>query len=161
MAQPITLKPPPRDPKQELMTKLEQAPAEHAAALLDGYELLQELHERGVFSLIRGALGATDKIVETASSSANSTEAIRAMRNGVILARMLGSIDPELLQSVSASVGETLGDAKSLRKEPPGLFALLSEFTGSNQRRGLFIISGFLKRLGSRLSSSNHSNPTE
>ena len=37
MAQPITLQLPPRDPKRELVERLEQAPAEHAAALLDGY----------------------------------------------------------------------------------------------------------------------------
>ena len=53
MAQPIALKLPPRDPKQELISRLEEAPAEHAAALLDGYELLQKLHEHGVFEIGR------------------------------------------------------------------------------------------------------------
>src|SRR5580658_3713278 len=73
MAQPIPLKLPPRDPKQELLAKLENAPAEHAAALLDGYELLQQLHEHGVFTLVRGALGATDKLVEAVSTAVGET----------------------------------------------------------------------------------------
>src|SRR5450756_1075883 len=64
MAQPIELKFAPRDPKRELLERLEQAPAEHAAALLDGYDLLQELHEQGAFVLVRGMLGAKDKILE-------------------------------------------------------------------------------------------------
>lgn len=109
MAQPITLQLPPRDPKRELVERLEQAPAEHAAALLDGYELLQQLYEHGVFTLIRGGLGATDKLVDAASSGANSTEAIRAIRNAIILSKMLGSIDPDFLQGVSTAVGETFG----------------------------------------------------
>jgi len=161
MAQPIPLKQPPRDPKQEVITRLEQAPAEHAAALLDSYELLQQLHEHGVFTLIRGTLGATDKLVEAASAGANSAEAIRAIRNGLILAKMLGSIDPELLQSFSASVSETFGDVKSQRKDPPGFLALIAGFAGPDHRRGLSLISDFLKRFGSRLNSGNSSNPIE
>jgi uncharacterized protein YjgD (DUF1641 family) len=151
MAQPIPLKLPPRDPKQELLTRLEQAPAEHAAALLDGYELLQQLHEHGVFTLIRGALGATDKIVEVTSASANSTEAIRAMRNAILLAKMLGSIDPEILQAISTSVGDTLSDAKSVPANPPGMLSLASGFTDPDRRRGLAVVMGLFKAIGSRL----------
>ena len=151
MAQPIPLKLAPRDPKQELLARLEQAPAEHAAALLDGYELLQQLHEHGVFSLVRGAIGATDKLVEAASAGANSTESIRAMRNAIILAKMLGSIDPELLQGVATAVGETLGEARLIQEKPPGIFALLSGFTGKAQRRTLGVASGLLQRIGLQL----------
>jgi len=158
MAQPISLKLPPRDPRQELLARLEEAPAEHAAALLDGYELLQELHEHGVFALIRGALGATDKVVEAASAGANSTEAIRAMRNGIILAKLLGSIDPEVMLAVSGSVGDTFGNVKSVPENPPGTFKLLSGFAGPDHRRGLSLISRFLENLGSRLKSGGSSN---
>lgn len=149
MAQPIPLKLPPRDPKQELLIKLENAPAEHAAALLDGYELLQQLHEHGVFALARGALGATDKLVEAASEGASAPESIRAMRNAIILAKMLGSIDPEFLQGVSTAAGETFGNMRSQSAKPPGLFSLLFGFTGPDHRRGLSLFSNFLKKLGS------------
>ena len=158
MAQPIPLKLPPRDPKQELLAKLEQAPVEHAAALLDSYELLQALHEHGVFTLARGALGATDKLVEAASAGANSTESIRAMRNAIILAKMLGSIDPELLQGVAVAVGETLGNAKLVPAKPPGLFSLLFGFTGADHRRGLALVERLFKKIGAQLRFK--SNPT-
>jgi len=161
MAQPIPLTLQPRDPKQELIARLEQAPAEHAAALLDGYELLQQLHEHGVFALMRGALGAKDKLVEAASEGANSTEAIRAMRNALILGRMLGSIDPDLLQRLSTSVSETFGDARSLQKKPPGLFALMTGLADRDHRRGLSLISGILEKLGSGLNSGTNSKPTK
>ncbi len=158
MAQPISLKLPPRDPRQELLARLEEAPAEHAAALLDGYELLQQLHEHGVFALIRGALGATDKVVEAASAGANSTEAIRAMRNGIILAKLLGSIDPEIMLAISNSVGDTFGNRRAVPENPPGIFKLLSGFASPDHRRGLSIVSGFLKNLGSRLKRGKSSN---
>lgn len=153
MAQPIALKPPSRDPKQELLARLDQAPAEHAAALLDGYELLQQLHEHGVFDLIRGGLGATDKLVETASERANSTEAIRAMRNAILLAKLLGSIDPEFLQAIATAASESFGDARSAPTKPPGTLSLLGELTGPDHRRGLALIMRFLKNVGARLNT--------
>ena len=42
MARPISLELPPRDPRQELRKRLDEAPIEHAEALLDSWELLQE-----------------------------------------------------------------------------------------------------------------------
>src|ERR1700676_1024909 len=161
MAQPIPLKILPRDPRQELLARLEEAPAEHAAALLDGYELVQVLHEHGVFALIRGALGATDKVVEAASAGANSKEAIRAMRNGIILAKLLGSIDPEVMLAVSNSVGDTFGNVKAVPESPPGIFKLLGGFASPDHRRGLSLISGFLRNLGSRLKSGKSINSAE
>ncbi len=151
MAQPIPLKIAPRDPKQELLNRLEQAPAEYAAALLDSYELLQEMHERGVFTLARGALGATDKLVEVATAGANSTEAIRAMRNGLILAKMLGSIDPDFLQGISNAVGQTLGNAKAVPPNPPSLIALLFGFTSADHRRGLALFMRLFRKIGYQL----------
>jgi uncharacterized protein YjgD (DUF1641 family) len=151
MAQPIELKLPPRDPKQELLTRLEQAPAEYAAALLDSYELLQQLHEHGVFTIVRGALGATDKIVEAASAGANSAEAIRVMRNAVILTKMLGSIDPEVLQGTCEAVSQTFGDAKAVAYEPPSLFGLFTGFLSRDLRRGMGLINTFLRNLAYQL----------
>jgi uncharacterized protein YjgD (DUF1641 family) len=151
MAQPIELKLPPRDPKQELLTRLEQAPAEYAAALLDSYELLQQLHEHGVFTILRGALGATDKIVEVAAGGANSTEAIRVMRNAVILTKMLASIDPEVLQGTCEAVSQTFGDAKAVAYEPPSLFGLFTGFASRDLRRGMGLINTFLKHLAYQL----------
>ena len=90
MARPISLELPPRDPREELRKRLEEAPVKHAEALLDSYELLQQLHEHGVFELLRGALSASDKLIETAVDAAKSDESIRAMRNAMILGKMLG-----------------------------------------------------------------------
>jgi len=161
MAQPIELKLPPRDPKKELLNRLEQAPAEHAAALLDSYELLQELHEHGVFTLVRGALGATDKLVEAASAGANSTEAIRVMRNAMILGKMLGSIDPEVLQGTCEAVSKTFGNARSVAYEPPSLFGLFTSFASRDLRRGMGLINSLLKNLAYELKIRTEPNQSK
>ena len=157
MAQPIPLQLPPRDPRAELRSRLENAPLEHAEALLDSYELLQQLHEHGIFHLLRGVLGASDKLVETAVEAAKSEESIRAMRNAIILSKMLGSINPELLEGFAVAVGQTLGSYKKPVIEPPGLFSLISQFRHPELRRSVALINHFLEALGIQLSARRDS----
>jgi uncharacterized protein YjgD (DUF1641 family) len=158
MAQPISLKLPSRDPREELRSKLDNAPLEHAEALLESYELLQQLHEQGVFQLLRGALGASDKLVESAVQAARSDDSIQALRNAIILSKMLSSINPDLLQGIAVAVGDTLGSYKKPVIEPPGLFALLSQFRHKELRRSIALINRFLETLGVQLSARGSSD---
>lgn len=150
MARAIGLEVTPRDPREELRHKLEQAPEQHAEALLESYELLQQLHESGVLRLLRGALGSGGILIETAVSAANSAEGIRALRNAIILGKMLGSINPDLLQGFAVAMSETLGCSKPVA-EPPGLFKLVSEFREPELRRSMALINKFLESLGNQL----------
>jgi uncharacterized protein YjgD (DUF1641 family) len=151
MAQPIPLQLPPRDPREELRDRLEKAPVEHAEALLDSYQLLQKLHDRGAFQLLRGALEASDKMVETAVGAVRSEESIRAVRNAIILGKMLASINPELLKAFAVAMGETLGSYRKPVIEPPGLFSLLNQFRRKELRRSIALINRFLETLGRQL----------
>jgi len=127
------------------------APMQHAEALLDSYELLGKLHEHGVFELLCGALGASDKLIETAVDAAKSDEAIRAIRNAIILGKILGAINPDVLQSVAVAVSETLGCYKKPIIEPPSLFALLIQFSHKELRRSMALLNKFLESLGNQI----------
>jgi uncharacterized protein YjgD (DUF1641 family) len=151
MARPISLELPPRDPRQELRKRLDEAPIEHAEALLDSWELLQQLHNHGVLELLRGALGASDKLIETAVDAIKSDESVRAMRNALILGKMLGSINPEVLQCFAAATAETLGCYQKPVIEPPGLFSLLNQFRHRELRRSLALLNRFLETLGNQI----------
>jgi uncharacterized protein YjgD (DUF1641 family) len=151
MARPISLELPHRDPREELRKRLEQAPAAHAEALLDSYQLLQQLHDHGVFELLRGALGASDKLIETAVDAVKSDESIRAMRNAIILGKMLGAINPEVLQGIAIAASETLGSDEKPETEPPGLFSLLVQFQHKEVRRSIALMNRFLEKLGNQI----------
>jgi uncharacterized protein YjgD (DUF1641 family) len=151
MARPISLELPPRDPREELRKRLDEAPIEHAEALLDSWELLQQLHDHGVFQLLRGGLGASDKLIETAVDAAKSDESVRAIRNALILGKMLGNINPEVLQCIAAATIETLGCYQKPIIEPPGLFSLLSQFRHKELRRSMALINRFLETLGNQI----------
>ena len=151
MAQPIPLHLPPRDPREELRKRLDQAPIAHAEALLDSYELLQQLHDHGVFELLRGAFSASDKLIETAVDASKSDESVRAIRNAIILGKMLGAINPDVLQCVALAAGETLGCYEKPVIEPPGLLSLLNQFRHKELRRSVALINRFLESLGNQI----------
>ena len=98
--------------------------------------------------MLTGALGAGNQILETAVDAARSGEAVCATRNAILLGKMLASINPEILEGIVAAVGETLGSYKKPVIEPPGLFALLSQFRHKELRRSVALINRFLESLG-------------
>src|SRR5262249_32936725 len=137
MARPIPFELPRRDPREELHSRLQNAPVEHAEAVLAAYEVLRGLHDRGVLDLMRGALGASDKILEQIVDAAKSPESIRAIRNLLLLAKAIGAIEPELLSDFTRAVPRGLRQANAEEARPPGLMKLLSTFRNRDFRRGL------------------------
>jgi uncharacterized protein YjgD (DUF1641 family) len=153
MAKPIPLDLPKRDPREELRSRLEQAPAEHAEAVLAGFEVLQGLHDRGVLELLRGVLDGGNKILEIAVEATKTPESIRGIRNLLIITKILGSIDPEVLKKFAEAVPEALvGAAKAQENEPPGFWEVLRLFRSKNLRRGLAVMNRVLEALGKNFS---------
>jgi uncharacterized protein YjgD (DUF1641 family) len=160
MAQPITLEITPRDPRKELIARLERAPAEHAEAILSAYEVLQGLHDRQVLDLLRGVLGSEGKVLEAAVEALSSPEAIRGIRNLIILAKTIGSIDPALLQAFAGAFPQALAQAKAEAAEPPGIWKLFKHFRSRDSRRGLAVVNNLLETWGRNL-NAEHERSTE
>jgi uncharacterized protein YjgD (DUF1641 family) len=151
MAAPIKFEPPRRDVHAELHDRLEQAPAEHAAALLAVYDLLQGLHDRGVLAGLKGVVSASDFILEEAVETANTPENIRAIRNLLLLSKLLGGIDPDVLARLAGVIPEGISEASAKKGEAPGLFALLRRFNSEDCRRGMAFTATLLESLGKKL----------
>jgi uncharacterized protein YjgD (DUF1641 family) len=153
MAQPIPLEISPRNPGSELRSRLEQAPEEHAEALLAAYEVLQELHNRGVLEIMRGALAASDELLEKVVDGARTPQAIRAIRNLLFWRQILGSIEPEWFKGIFQAVPEGIARATAEREQPVGLFGLLRRLTSKDSLRGLAAALDFLQAFGRHLKS--------
>ena len=155
MAQPIPLHLAPRDPRENLESRLRQAPLDHAEAVLAAYEVLQGLHDRGVLELMRGTLGGSEKILEQVVAVASSAESVRATRNLLLLATTLGEIDPALLSDLTRAIPKALVQANAEESRPPGLFKLLSTFWNADFRRGLAAFNDLLVAFGKNLTEKN------
>src|SRR6266853_1926360 len=158
MAQPIPLEIPPRSPRAELQSRLEHAPEEHAEAVLAAYEVLQELHNRGVLEIMRGALAASDELLERVVDNAKTPEAIRAIRNLFLLQRILGSIEPEWFKGIFQAIPEGIAQATAERDQPVSVFGVLRRLTNKDSLRGLAAAVDFLQAFGRHLHSLETSN---
>jgi uncharacterized protein YjgD (DUF1641 family) len=151
MARPIPLELPPRDPQRELNSRLQQAPLEHAEAVLAAYEVLQGLHDHGVLELMRGMLGGSEKILEQVVAVGSGAQSIRATRNLLLLATMLGEIEPALLSDLTRAIPKALVQANAEESKPPGLFKLIGTFWNKDFRRGLAAFNNLLVVFGRNL----------
>src|SRR6202166_3959821 len=153
MAQPIPLEIPPRNPRAELRSRLEQAPEEHAEAVLSAYEVLQQLHERGVLEIMRGALAASDEILEKVVDNARTPEAIRAIRNLLFWRHILGGIEPEWFKGMFQAIPEGIAQATAERKKPVGLWQILRRACRRDSLRAMAAGVDFLEAFGRHLNA--------
>jgi uncharacterized protein YjgD (DUF1641 family) len=148
VALPIPLELPIRDPRVELRSRLEQAPMEHAEAVIAGLDVLQGLHDQGVLELVRGMLGGGDKILEIAVEASKTPEAIRGIRNLIIMTKIFGALDPELLKKFAEAIPDVLAGAAKAQEKEPGFWEVLRIVRSKNLRRGLAVLNGVLEALG-------------
>src|SRR5437868_11185192 len=159
MAQPIPQEIPPRNPRAELRSRLEQAPEEHAEAVLAAYEVLQELHNRGVLEIMRGALAASDEILEAVVDNVKTPEAIRAIRNLLFWRQILGSIEPEWFKGIFQAIPEGIAEATAEQEDPVGIFGILRRLLSKDSLRGLAAAIDFLQAFGRHLHSLESQSP--
>jgi uncharacterized protein YjgD (DUF1641 family) len=131
----------PADSREDLIRRVEQAPIEHAEAVLATYELLQRLHEKGLLDLLNGLLSAGDTVVERVVDVVSSKDMVTALRIGLIFSKLLSSIDADALHAVVAGGG----------KETPSLLALGKQAASKDARRGLATAVGLLNLFGAAL----------
>lgn len=138
----------PADAREELKRKIDAAPIDHAQALLGAYDLLEQAHRSGTLELLRGLLAAQDTVVNHVVDVVSQPEMVRALRNLLVLGKLLGSIDPADLE---ASLGAT---EQKAQKGAPSVFSLLGRASTSDARRGLDVAMGLMSALGAAAAKS-------
>ena len=137
----------PEDSRGDLVRRIEDAPAEHAQAVLAAYDLLEGLHEKGILALLSGLLSAGDSVVNQAVGLVSSKEAVTALRTGLIFGGLLKSLDADKLHQVLAT-----------SQEPPSLLAIASQMMSKDARRGLAAGVGLLQIFGKALEAAQTEN---
>ena len=149
MAQSILLELPRHDPREALYDRLKSAPQEYAEALLNVYEILQELQDRGVLDLAKGALRSGEEVLQILVNVANTPEMIRGIRNMMILAKVANSFEPEFLEAVEQAVQEGLAEAR--KPKPVGFWQLMKKLLSQESRRVLIATASVLQAVGKSL----------
>jgi uncharacterized protein YjgD (DUF1641 family) len=131
----------PRNSRNDLMRRLEQAPEEHAEALLAAYDLLQRMHEKGLVDIASGLLSASDTVIDKVADVASSTEVVNALRAVLMLTNLLKTMDTERMHGLLSSP----------KSKPPSLWALGRQAMSQDARVGLATAVGLLNVFGAAL----------
>ena len=131
----------PVDSRGDLIRRVEQAPVEHAEALLAAYDLLQRMHQKGLIDLLSGLLSAGDTVVDRMVDVVSSKEMVAALRIGLIFSNLLNSIDADALHAVITRAGE----------DTPSLLAIGKQATSKDVRRCIAAAMGLLNLFGAAL----------
>ncbi len=150
MANPLQFKPIPVDPKTELSRRLAAAPTEHAEALLVAWDLLQTAHDEGILDLAQGMISAKDTIAGKLADYAKLPEGVAVIRNLISMVKILGSFDPDTLDTLSETLRTAVVEHQAEEK-PPSLFKLIRRANNEDSRRGLSFLLTMLGGLGQSL----------
>lgn len=145
MAHQIAFKPEPVDPHKELMRRVENAPREHAEALLAAWDLLQTSHDKGILDLAQGLIGGRDIIAGKLAEAANSPDGINLTRNLIALGRIVAALDPDVLFKLSRALDR---NPPMVQEKPPSLLSLFRQLRAEDSRRGLAYALDLLGAVG-------------
>jgi uncharacterized protein YjgD (DUF1641 family) len=140
----------PSDSRRDLMRRLDQAPAEHAEALLECYDLLQRLHEKGLIDLLNGLLSASDTVTERLVDVASSKQAVTGLRIALMFSNLLNEIDTDRVHSLLTGADD----------KPPSLLTIVRTATSEDARRGMAAGVGLLEVFGKALRKISASHST-
>lgn len=152
MANPLPYKPASVDPRTELDSQIAAAPKQRGEALVAAWDLLETAHDEGILDALHGAVYAKDKIFGTIAEYAKEQESVNALRNGIALLKILGSIDPEILEGVAKAMAEASEEHRN-EERPPSLWKLIRRVNSEESRRGLSFLTLMLAGLGRSMGS--------
>jgi len=152
MANPLPYKPEPVDPTVEFGKQIDAAPKQRSEALLAAWDLLETAHDQGMLDMLHGAVYAKDTIAGTLAQYAKQQESINAMRNAIALVKILGSLDPEILENVAKAMAEASEEHRN-EQRPPSLWKLIRRVNSEESRRGLSFLTLMLASLGRSMGS--------
>lgn len=157
MAQPLLFTPPLRDLRRELIHHLEKAPQEHVEALLDLYAILQLLRDKGLLEIAKGILGSGEQVLGILTETIETDEVVRAVRNLVIFIKVLGAIEPEILEKIVRDLSASIDRVKG--EKPPGILKLMGSVAKAPARRALVPIVTSIRSAGENLGRRKATHP--
>ena len=131
----------PRNSRDDLIRRLEQAPEAQAEALLSAYDLLQRMHEKGLIDVANGLLSASETVVDRVVDVVSSKQAVSALRVVLMMSNLLNSLDPNRLHALLSPS----------ENKAPSLWRIAKETMSPDARRGMAAAVGLLSVFGAAL----------
>lgn len=140
--------------KDKHLAEIETALITHKTAVLEGLDLLQGLHDRGVLPLLVGLLQSGEQVLAVLVNELNKPENTQAFRNIVGLVQTLGALDAEQLGPLIKGLNRGLRtDDLGEQSRHGGLFGLLKALRDPETNAGMMKLLAVLKGIGKETGS--------
>ncbi len=111
------------------------------------WDILQSAHDGGVLDAVHGLISAKDTVAGKLAEYARQPEGIDAIRNLIVMAKIVGSLDPETIDKLSqALITSTKEHARE--QKTPGMWQLVRRATDEDSRRGLSFFTLLIQNIG-------------
>ena len=111
------------------------------------YELLEELHTKLALRICYVARwGLVAKLCRHGASLAAQPETVCALRNLLVMGKLLGSINPKTLHRIAE--GLPAATQRAPEDKPPSLFRIFRRMSSPNGRRALAAAANVLESAG-------------
>lgn len=147
MAKQIAFTAPPLTPKPEFRNRMPAATEKRAEALVAACELLEVAREHEAIDLAQGLIGAKTTLITQVSEFAGKPAAVTALRNLIILAKVLAEVDSQVISNFATEFKAGSAGAAS-ENSPPSLWQLTKNLDHPDVRRGLSFILHTVEALG-------------
>ncbi len=157
MAQPTTnikyIEFPSQDQDQLALKQLQAAVVERQEALEHLLQVIQDLHESGIFDILHGLLASKEKIAGILLEQILKPSVLGTVKNAMTAMGTVSKIDPNQLSTLTEALvsGLKAGQERLELNQKAGMFELAKTLRDPGMNRALVLMLGFLQGLGQAL----------
>lgn len=136
--------------REQDLKEIEASLANHKEAVLEAIDLLGNLQDRGILSLLNGLFSQGDEVLRIMVQEVNQPNNSRVLGNLLGLTGILGSIDIDRLKILTEKANNGLKEATETDavEEPGNVFELLKVLKDPEVNRSIGMLVQFLKGMG-------------
>ncbi|PLS17245.1 hypothetical protein CVD28_11765 [Bacillus sp. M6-12] len=138
------------DQRKKDLLEVENALLDNKEAILESLKVMQNMHERGILSLLNGLFGQGDKVMNVLVKAADKPEASNTIRNLLLMMGTLGTLNVKQLEPLLLKVNSGIARVakrKDSEKEM-GYFDFVRSLKDPEINRSVSMLIDFLKGMG-------------
>ncbi|RFU66321.1 DUF1641 domain-containing protein [Peribacillus saganii] len=138
------------DQRKKDLLEVENALVENKAAILESLKVMQNMHERGILSLLNGLFGQGDKVMHVLVKAADKPEAANTIKNLLLMMGTLGTLNVQQLEPLLLKVNSGIArvaEQKDKEKEM-GYLDIVRSLKDPEINRSVTLLLDFLKGMG-------------
>jgi uncharacterized protein YjgD (DUF1641 family) len=133
----------------QAMQEVLRAAVKHKDALLELFELVNELHEAGLLEAANALLQNRHKVGVIGITQLNKSGAQRMIKNGMSAVQVLGKLDPQKVEQLLGGVASGVDHAVAAKQErPAGLWGMVKQMRDPQVQSSLGVMLNFLRGMG-------------